>query len=143
MPLLRGQRQSGREYVFTQIDQVNSGVSYPMRAVTGVRYGYIFNAWSDGKTRMQIESMIGLTFPAMTEAAPVNPDIAARVSHFLFRTKEELYDYASDPYALHNLIDDGRHQAVVKTYRDLLLRHMKESADPQLDSFEKLVGGKR
>ena len=41
VPLLRGQRQSGREYVFTQIDQVNSGVSYPMRAVTGARYGYL------------------------------------------------------------------------------------------------------
>jgi N-sulfoglucosamine sulfohydrolase len=143
VPLLRGQRQSGREYVFTQIDQVNSGVSYPMRAVTGLRYGYIFNAWADGKTEMRIESMIGLTFPAMREAAAVNPDIAARVRHFVFRTKEELYDYSSDPYALHNLIDDGRHQAVVKTYRDLLLRHMKESTDPQLGAFEQFIGDRR
>src|SRR4029453_7286210 len=122
VPLLRGQRQSGREYVFTQIDQVNSGVSYPMRAVTGLQYGYIFNAWADGKTELRIESMVGLTFPAMREAAPVNPDIAARVRHFVYRTKEELYDYSSDPYALHNLIDDGRHQKVVAACPQVLLQ---------------------
>jgi N-sulfoglucosamine sulfohydrolase len=143
VPLLRGQRQSGREFVFTQIDQVNSGVSYPMRAVTGLQYGYIFNAWADGKTELRIESMVGLTFPAMREAAPVNPDIAARVRHFVYRTKEELYDYSSDPYALHNLIDDGRHQKVVAAYRQVLLRHMKKSRDPQLHAFAAFIAGNR
>lgn len=143
VPLLRGQRQSGREYVFTQIDQVNSGVSYPMRAVTGARYGYIFNAWADGKAEMRVESMAGLTFPAMRQAAGVNPDIAARVRHFVSRTKEELYDYSTDPYALHNLIDDARHQALAKTYRQILLRHMLDSADPQLGAFSGFIGEQR
>ena len=131
VPLLRGRRQSGARYVFSQIDQVNSGVSYPMRAVTGARYGYIFNGWADGKTEMRIECMVGLAFPAMRVATSTNPDIALRVSHFLLRTKEELYDYSSDPYALHNLSDDSRHQAVVRSHRDILLRHMKESVDPR------------
>lgn len=143
IPLLRGQRQSGRDAVFTQIDRVNSGVSYPMRAVTGRRYGYIFNAWADGKTELRIESMVGLTFPAMRAAAAVNPTIAARVRHFLYRTKEELYDYTRDPSALHNLIDDGRHEAVAKTHREILLRHMKKSGDPQLGAFERFMDGKR
>jgi N-sulfoglucosamine sulfohydrolase len=142
VPLLKGQRQSGREYVFTQIDQVNSGVSYPMRAVTGARYGYIFNAWADGKTEMRIESMVGLTFPAMIAAAPTNPAIAARVKHFVFRTKEELYDYATDPYALRNLIDDPRQRALAQTYRQLLLRHMQDTADPQAGALSDLIAGR-
>jgi N-sulfoglucosamine sulfohydrolase len=143
VPLLRGRPQRGRDYVFTQIDEINSGASYPMRAVTGRRYGYIFNAWSDGKTELRIESMVGLTFPAMREAAARDAGIAARVRHFVYRTKEELYDYASDPDALHNLIDDGRHEAVAVKYRKILLRHLEESGDPQLGAFERFMNDKR
>jgi N-sulfoglucosamine sulfohydrolase len=139
LPLLRGKPQGDRDYVFTQIDQVQSGTGYPMRAVTGERYGYIFNAWSDGKTEMRVESMQGLTFLAMRAAGAHDPAIAARVNHFIYRTKEEFYDYASDPHALHNLIDDGRHHALAATYRARLLRHMKETADPQRGAFEKFL----
>lgn len=143
VPLLRGRGQNGRDYVFTQIDQVNSGVFYPMRAVTGARYGYIFNAWANGRTEMRIESMFGLTFPAMRAAASVNPGIAARVSHFVIRTKEELYDYSADPYALHNLIGDGRHEIEVGRYRQLLLRHMQDTTDPQLGAFSEFISRTR
>jgi N-sulfoglucosamine sulfohydrolase len=139
LPLLRSQPQSGRDYVFTQIDQVSSGASYPMRAVTDTRYGYIFNAWSDGKTEMRVESMQGLTFPAMREAASNDAAIAARVKHFVYRTKEELYDYGSDPHALHNLVDDGQHDERLAKYRTILLRHLTESADPQRPAFEKFL----
>lgn len=143
VPLLRGQPQSGREYVFTQIDQVSSGASYPMRAVTDAHYGYIFNAWSDGNTEMRIESMVGLTFPAMRAAAATDPVIAARVRHFVYRTKEELYDYANGPDALHNLMDDPKHEALTSKYRNILLRHLKDSADPQLAAFERFIGEKQ
>ncbi len=139
LPLLRGKPQSGRDYVFTQIDEVQSGAAYPMRAVTDAQHGYIFNAWSDGKTDMRVESMGGLTFPAMRGAAATDPAIAARVKHFVYRTKEELYDYANDPHALHNLMEDGKHEALAAKYRAILLRHMNESSDPQLGAFEKFL----
>jgi hypothetical protein len=58
----------------------------------------------------------------------------------LTRTKEELYDYTADPYALHNLIGDAKHQAVAKAYRQVLLRHLKQSADPQLETFARFIG---
>jgi N-sulfoglucosamine sulfohydrolase len=139
VPLLRGRRQGGREYVFTQVDQVASGASYPMRAVTDARYGYIFNAWSDGNTEMRIEAMAGLTFPAMRQAAATDPAIAARVRHFVYRTKEELYDYETDPHALHNLLAGGQADALADRYRGILLQHMKGTADPQLGAFEQLL----
>jgi N-sulfoglucosamine sulfohydrolase len=136
LPALRGKPQSRRDYVYTQIDTVASGASYPMRAVTDARYGYIFNAWSDGKTEMRVESMAGLTFPAMRAAATTDPAIAARVKHFVYRSKEELYDYANDPHALQNLIDDKQHGTLAAKYRNLLLQHMRDSRDPQLGVFE-------
>jgi N-sulfoglucosamine sulfohydrolase len=136
LPLLGGGTQSGRERVFTQIDQVSSGVSYPMRSVIESRYGYIFNAWADGKTAMRIESMTGRSFAAMRRAAESDSKIAARVTHFVYRTKEELYDYSRDPHALHNLIGDPAADTVAARYRALLLQHLRESADPQLKAFE-------
>lgn len=143
VPLLRGKSQSGRDYVFTQIDEVSSGASYPMRAVTGAEYGYIFNAWADGKTELRIESMTGRTFPAMRAAAVTNPALAARIKHFVYREKEEFYDYKRDPDALQNLIGDPRYAAVAAKYRQSLLRHLKESADPVLPAFEQFLAERR
>jgi N-sulfoglucosamine sulfohydrolase len=142
LPLVGGESQAGREYVFTQIDEVASGRAYPMRAVTGGRFGYIFNAWADGQTEFRNESMSGLTFAAMQEAAAADAAIAARVRHFVYRTPEELYDYQRDPNALHNLMDDPGHEETIARYRALLLDHMKKSADPQREAFERFLAGK-
>ena len=60
--------------------------------------------------------MTGRTFPAMQAAAATDSAVAARVRHFVYRTREELYDYARDPDALHN---------------------------PQLPAFERLVAERR
>jgi N-sulfoglucosamine sulfohydrolase len=143
LPLLRGAAQAGRDRVFTQIDKVSSGASYPMRSVIDAQYGYIFNTWSDNKTKLRIESMAGRTFPAMRLAAETDTAIAARVRHFVYRTTEELYDYRRDPNALHNLIGTPGSQAIVTKYRELLLRHLRESADPQLPAFEHFLAGHR
>jgi len=143
VPLLRGESQTGRDRVFTQIDEVHSGASYPMRAVTDGSYGYIFNAWADGKTEFRIESMAGRTFAAMQKAAVTDPAIASRVRHFVYRTREELYDYRSDPDALHNLIDDPRYRDVATKYRQILRRHLKEAADPELSAFDRWMAERR
>jgi N-sulfoglucosamine sulfohydrolase len=143
LPLLRGTTQSGRERVFTQIDEVSSGASYPMRSVIDAQYGYIFNAWADNRTELRIESMVGRTFAAMRQAAETDTAIAARIRHFVFRTKEELYDYQRDPSALHNLIGTPGSDAIAAKYRALLLRHLRESSDPQLAAFERFLADRR
>lgn len=139
LPLLRGEPQAGRERVFTQIDKMNSDESYPMRSVIDAQYGYIFNAWADGKKAMRIEAMDGRTFATMLKAAETDTAIAARVRHMIYRTREELYDYRRDPDALHNLIGSPGSDVIAAKYRELLLRHLRESADPQLPAFERLL----
>jgi len=51
LPLLRGQTQSNREYVFTQFYHIHGKNPYPMRSVLTKQFIYIFNAWSDGQRR--------------------------------------------------------------------------------------------
>jgi N-sulfoglucosamine sulfohydrolase len=143
LPLLRGAAQAGRERVFTQIDNVSSGASYPMRSVIDAQYGYIFNAWADDRTEFRIESMTGRTFAAMRRAAETDTAIAARVRFFVYRGKEELYDYRRDPNALRNLIGTPGSDAIAARYRELLLRHLRESADPQLPAFERFLAERR
>jgi N-sulfoglucosamine sulfohydrolase len=112
---------------------------FPMRAVNDARFGYIYNAWADGKKEFFNNSMRGLTFPAMREAAANDLAIAARVEHFLYRTKEELYDYRIDPDALVNLIADPTHADRIKRRRDLLLQHLRSTDDPELAGYEEFL----
>ncbi|MFW6303449.1 MAG: sulfatase, partial [Candidatus Sumerlaeota bacterium] len=48
LPLLEGNKQGGREYVFTTFNQTAARNNYPMRCVQSKKYGYIYNPWSDG-----------------------------------------------------------------------------------------------
>ncbi len=137
-PLLRGARQEGREYVFTQLNTVlarDSDEKFTMRAVEDRRFGYIWNGWSDGEDVMVTGTLSGQTFQAMQRAARDDDAIALRVEHYLQRVPEELYDYESDPDALHNRIHDPELREVADRLRARLLAQLEESADPKLERY--------
>ena len=139
VPILKGARQVDREFVFTQINRTAGHREYPMRSVQDARFGYLFNGWADGTTVFRNESQNGLTMKALRQTAATNPQIAARVKHFLYRVPEEFYDYQNDPNALVNLIDDPRYQTQIAAFRQRLQRHLKATEDPQRQPFERLV----
>ena len=133
LPVLFGQKQAGRDKVFTQFHQTSARKRYPIRCVQNHRFGYIFNPWSDGERVFKNESQSGLTFKAMQAAAETNPQIAARVRHFQYRVVEEFYDFASDSDALHNLINDPKHRKEVEMMRKELLEWMRRTNDAALE----------
>ncbi len=136
LDVLNGKVDESRNFVFTHINTIASRKDYSMRSLQDRRFGYIYNAWSDGETKFRNESQSGLTFNAMVKAAASDPAIAARVQHFVFRTKEEFYDYEADPDALHNLIDDPAQTAKVTDFRRRMRDAMAGSNDPLLAKFE-------
>ena len=134
MPLLKNQPQQGRELVFTQFHQTAGKRNYPMRCVQSATYGYIFNPWSNGTRVFKNEAQMGRTMVSMQ--APTNSTtIAQRVEFFLYRTREELYNFNNDPDALHNLIDDDTYTAVLEPLRHALEVWMETTQDPALDAF--------
>ncbi len=135
LPLLRGESQIGRDYLFTQFHQTAGKRNYPMRCVQDRRYGYIFNPWSNGTRVFRNESQAGRTFPAMHEAVPHDPEIAARVELFLHRVPEELYDFAADPDCHRNRFHDPDLRAVRDRLTTELERWMEATEDPALDAF--------
>ena len=108
---------------------------FPMRCLQTKQFGYIYNAWSDGTTRYQAESMSGLTFRAMQQAAGAQKPVADRVEMLLHRVPEEFYDFATDPSALHNLIASPQCQAQIAQARKDMLAWMERTQDPLMESF--------
>jgi len=135
IPLFKGGEQSGRDYVFTQVDYTIGGPPKPMRCIQDAHYGYIFNAFSDGKFKYKNNNE-GLTFAAMEKIGKTDPAIQARVEMFRFRVPQEFYDLDKDPGCTNNLIHDPKHQALVKKYQDRLRQWMTETHDHCLAAFD-------
>ena len=139
LPLLLGETQSERTGVFTQFTSTAAHRFYPMRCVQNKKYGYIFNAWADGETFYQNESMLGLTYKAMKAAAEWDEGIAERVRMFNYRCREELYDFENDPDALHNLAEVPEYEEILGQLRKELGQEMRRSMDPVLPIFEQIL----
>ncbi len=135
LPLLKGEKQSGRDIVFTQIDMKAGGDAVPMRCVQDKRFGYIFNPWADGKFWYRNNNE-GLTMKAMVEAAPTDKFAAQRVKMFRYRAAEEFYDLRNDPDCINNLIDSADQSGEIKKMQGQLHNWMKQSGDPLLRAFE-------
>ncbi len=141
LPLLTGGKQAGREEVFTVFHETAGRKKYPMRCLQDRRFGYIYNAWADGKTVFRNESQSGLSMNAMKAAAQTDERIAARVKLFLYRVPEELYDFENDPAALKNLVDDPKCKDVLKRMRARALATMTDKKDPLAPTFREFLGG--
>jgi len=139
LPLLRGEPQDGRDRVFTCYNDSFARNHYLMRCVQNQRFGYIFNAWSNGRTEYRTEPMSGLTFKAMQQAAPTHPAIAGRIELLVHRVPEELYDLAADPDALHNLIADPDYRTQAQQMRQALANWMERTHDPLLEEFRSRI----
>lgn len=141
VPLLTHGKQAGRDHVFTCYNDTSGRRTYPMRCLQTPRFGYIFNAWSDGKTLYRSEPMNGMTFAAMQKAAPTNPAVASRVELLLHRVPEELYDFAADPDALRNLATDSKYREQLQQMRRQMLAWMEQTQDPLAAGFATRITG--
>ncbi len=138
-PLLRGQKQAGREQVVTVFHHTPGHAAMPMRGLLSGRYGYVYNAWANGEEGYAPgDPFGGLTWNAMREAAKTDPQVQRRVDFCLRRTPEELYDYEADPNALNNLIAAPQLAEVARQMRSELLGWMGRKQDPLLAQYEPL-----
>ena len=135
MPLLKGEKQEGRDHVFTVYNENAAHQTFTMRCYQDKHFGYIYNPWSDGKKEYHADNITGLTFPAMQKAAKENTDIANRVELCLHRVPEEFYDMEHDPACLHNLIAEPEYQEQIKQFRTTMVTWMHDTQDPQEPLF--------
>lgn len=138
LPVLKGGLQAGRDILFTHINTIASKRAYTMRAVVSRDHRYVWNGWHNGETTFKNESLSGLSWKAMTQAAKDAASIADRVEFYAKRVPEEFYHTESDPDCLKNLIDESSKKSQIDSFRSKLHDHLKNSNDPQLEGFEAL-----
>ncbi|MCC9602480.1 sulfatase [Stieleria sp. JC731] len=135
-PTLRGEHQDNRDIVYKVYNENSGANRSPMRGVQSKRFGYLFNAWPDGKRVFKTATTGTMTYRAMVKLAPTDPEIAKRLDFFQHGVREEFYDYENDPDALVNLIDDPRYQKEIAEHRAAMRRQMEQSGDHMLQAFE-------
>lgn len=135
LPLFKGEQQQGREYGFTQIDYTIGGPPKPMRCIQDGSYGYIFNAFSDGKFKYRNNNE-GLTFKAMEKAGKDDAAIQQRVDMYRHRVPQEFYDLQKDPGCTINLMDDPAHQQRIVQYQRRLRQWMVGTHDHCIAAFD-------
>jgi N-sulfoglucosamine sulfohydrolase len=135
LSLFGGATQVGRDRLFTVFHETSAGRRYDMRCVQDRRFGYIWNAWSDGENRYRAENMQGLTWTAMLEAAVTDPILAARTKFYLHRTPEEFYRLDADPAGLENLVERDELRAQLAAARVRMGEWMSQVGDPLADAF--------
>lgn len=134
-PVLRGETQTGRDYMVAEYNENSGGFRHPMRSIITKDYGYLFNPWSNGTRVMATATRGTITFRRLQALAPANPQLAARLDLFEHRVPEEFYHYASDPDALHNRIADPSCREQRDRLIGLLDAWMVRTGDPMLAVF--------
>jgi len=134
-PVLRGETQTGRDFVVAEYNENSGGHRHPMRTIITKDYAYLFNPWSNGTRVMATATKGTVTYRRMVALAKTDPAVAARLDLFEHRVPEELYNYAADPAALHNLIALPAHRAQRDALTARLEAWMVATRDPMLAVF--------
>lgn len=131
-----------RDFVVTQVDHVVSGTNYATRAIQNDRFSLVFAPWSDGQLPLKIESMTGLSFSAMQQAA-TEPAIGARVKQYTMGIVLAFYDLGKDPGQRQNVIEDPSYSSQVEVMKARLLEEMERTGDPQAENLRAVLMGSK
>ena len=137
LPVLLGENNAHRKYVYGMHNNIPEGPAYPIRTVTDGKYRYIRNLTPD---EIYIEKhLMGWTgkgelnnpyWATWIRDAWNNERTYNLVKRYMHRPPEQLYHTAEDPYELNNLANDPSLAQVKAKLSAELDRWMKSQNDP-------------
>jgi arylsulfatase A-like enzyme len=135
-PVLQGETDQHREYIFTTHSGDGKENAYPIRSIRTDRYKYILNIlpnhYHSNHSDIYRKDGAGEYWDSWDEAVKNNPRAKEIVHKYYVRPEEEFYDLQQDPNEQHNLIDSEEHQDKIKELRKKLQQWMQEQGDQQL-----------
>jgi arylsulfatase A-like enzyme len=122
LPVLRGERSTHRDRIFTTHTNDNRMNVYPARAVRDERWKYIRNLHPEFAFTTHIDLVAGhlgqrAFFSTWEAAAKTDPQAARLLHRYHARPAEELYDLEADPEEQHNLAAVPAHAEVLQSLR--------------------------
>lgn len=127
-------QDSGKEFVFTQVDSKVDGAAIPMRCIQSKKFGYIYNMWHRDDYYYRNNNEVDV-MKAIEEAAENDPAIKARITHYRYRSLEELYDLENDPGCLVNLAESPEYRSTLESMCSTMEIRMEASGDPLLNAY--------
>ncbi|MGQ9576046.1 MAG: sulfatase-like hydrolase/transferase [Thermoguttaceae bacterium] len=144
--VLRGQKTTHRDLVFTTHSRDGDMNVYPCRAVRSAEWKYILNLQPDSWHTTHIDKGRARDGRAYWDSwvarARTDPGAAAIVARYRRRPAEELYDLRADPFEQRNLAGDPRHAETLARLRAELKAWMEAQGDEGLKTERQIAGGK-
>ena len=134
-PLLRGEKQAGRDYVFKVYNETAGGQRAPMRGIQTKQFLYLFNPWSDGEMVFKTATNGTVSYKRMKQLAATDETIAARLDVMDHRSVEEFYDVSKDPNCLLNQVDNPEYSQQLAKIGGNLEKLMKDTGDHALAAW--------
>ena len=106
-----------------------------MRSIVTKDFAYLFNPWSNGQRMMATATKGTVSYRRMQALAKTDAQVAARLTLFERRVPEEMFNYATDPDALKNLVNDPGFRPQRDRLTALLDAWMVQTRDPMLEVF--------
>jgi len=152
LPVLLGEKDSHREFVFGMHNNVPEGPAYPIRSVTDGEFHYIQNLTPNEmyieKHLMGIKGDGALNNPYWATwiwNSTEDPATYNLVHRYMHRPAEQLYQLEQDPYEMNNLASKAEFSERKSRLATQLANWMKIQGDPGIpqDTFESLRAAKR
>lgn len=116
-----------RDYIFATRDRCDQTVD-KVRAVRTRRFKYIRNLYPDRPYTQESSYAMGafMALRLLTEMVENNEPLTPQQRLFMAERKpeEELYDVQTDPYEVHNLVDEVEYIEVLHEMREIMNRHL-------------------
>ncbi|MDZ7691148.1 MAG: sulfatase [Balneolaceae bacterium] len=134
-PILTGESNAHREFIFTT--HTGDGIYnvYPIRSVRTDRFKYILNLLpnhyhTNHSDLLRNDGRAGY-WDSWSQKAKKDPEAAAIVKRYFMRPKEEFYDLMEDPTEQNNLIGEIQYQKEIDDLRNKLQKWMEDQGDQQ------------
>ena len=134
-PLLIGETQADRDFVFKVYNENSGAQRWPMRGLQTKQHLYIFNAAATGENRFKTATQGTATYKKIVELAETDAIAAKRLKDHDYRTYEEFYDISKDPNCLVNLATDPEQAPAMKQLHRRLDEIMERTGDHCLAPF--------
>lgn len=142
LPVLRGETDQHRDYVYAVHNNVPEGPPYPIRSISNGTYRYIRNLTPENTyiekhvmASPKVDELARLYWRTWVWDSTESPEIFNLVNRYQHRPAEALYHTVSDPYEMQNLLatDSTELQTIASELSTELDRWLTQQGDPGIE----------
>lgn len=137
LPVIRGEKDSHREFVYGMHNNIPEGPAYPIRTITDGTWRYIRNLTPDElyieKHLMGLQGRAALNNPYWATwiwDSHTNARTYGLVKRYMHRPADQLYHTADEPSEMSNLAGEAQHAVIMNRLSQELDRWMAAQGDP-------------